>query len=156
MIQDAQDPASLARLNDIALPPEISLWPSAPGWLLLGAALLVASGVLAVHALRRHRALRYRREALAELADLRAADEPAGVPRLLKRVALCTYPRAEVASLAGADWTRFLDRTGGAGRFEAGPGQALAALTYGGDSRAAPDELFEAAEAWIRAQGRAR
>ena len=60
--QEQQDPASLSRLNDVVLPPEVSLWPSAPGWALVGAALLVALVVLALQLVRRHRNLASRRE----------------------------------------------------------------------------------------------
>lgn len=150
------DAASLSRLNDVVLPPGVSLAPSAPGWTLVGLTVVVFLVVLAVTLFRRHRALRYRRAALARLQDLRAANEPAALPTLLKRVALCAYPRAEVAALSGGAWTRFLDRTGGKGAFAKGPGADLAALAYRGPFDRRGEALFDAAEAWIRAQGPAR
>lgn len=157
MILQAQaDPASLANLNDVVLPLPISMAPSAPGWILVGVAVLVAAAVLAVRLVRRHRALRYRREALVEFQDLRAREAFDALPSLLKRVALSTHSRREVASLSGEGWTRFLDRSGGGGRFARQAGAELAAVAYRGETPERPDELLAAAEAWIRAQGPAR
>ena len=143
---------SLANLSDVVSPPDISMWPSAPGWTMVWVFLLLSIAVVTVQVVRRHRALRYRREALRELGELRAAGEWQALPALLKRVALCVHPRAEVASLSGADWSRFLDEHGGDGRFEGKVGEALTALAYGGESPADMDGLADATEQWIRAQ----
>lgn len=156
-----QQPLSLSGLNDIELPPEPPHWPPAPEWWALAVSLLLSGTVLAVQLLRRHRALAYRRAALAELAQLRAEGDISELPALLKRVALAAYPRGEVASLSGGPWLEFLSRTGG---FDAAAGRQLLQLAYGGASgldepgstRAAPageDALVEAAASWIRAQG---
>ena len=64
---------------------------------------------------RHRRATAWRRAALAELRALAPAleaGEPGALARLqtlLRRVALVTAPRAEVAGLTGADWAEFLD-----------------------------------------------
>ncbi len=155
MIQDGSARQSLAGLQDIVPPPEVSMGPTAPGWIALGLALLAALVVVAVWLALRHRALRYRRAALAELDALRAGDRLEDLPELLKRVALAAYPREEVAPLSGDAWTDFLDRTGGAGRFSAGAGETLGALAYGGgrsEEREPLERLLSAADAWIRAQ----
>lgn len=145
-------PASLERLHDIVLPPEVSLAPTAPGWYVTGAAALVALALGAWLLVRRRRALRYRAEALRELRAMEARGDATGLPLLLKDVALRLHPRREVASLWGAAWTSFLDRTGGDGLFAAGAGATLVELAYG-RSGADPTALFRAAETWLRAQG---
>ena len=156
LVQEQSDAANLSRLHDVVLPPEVSMLPSAPGWWWVGIALLVALCVFALHFIRRHRALQYRREALETLKAMRAANEVEQVPVLLKHVALCAYPRTEVASLSGPAWTQFLDQHGGAGSFASGAGETLAALAYHPESASGSGELFDAAEAWIQVQGPAR
>jgi hypothetical protein len=116
------DPTSLDRLHDVIAPPPAPWWPPAPGWYwLLGLVALAALCGLIAALIRRQRN-RYRREALelcgeiaAELGDgVRREDALAALAVLLKRVALTAGPRAEVASLTGAAWVQYLQRTGGA------------------------------------------
>ncbi|MEO0653173.1 MAG: DUF4381 family protein, partial [Planctomycetota bacterium] len=59
-------------------------------------------------------------------------------------------------ALSGPAWARFLDRTGGGGRFEAGLGASLERLAFAGVEPEDPDALLAVAERWIRAQGGAR
>jgi hypothetical protein len=149
------DPADLANLRDIALPPPVPWWPPAPGWWILAAALLAAAAVLALRRLRRWRADAYRRAALRELAALEAAvgstpprELAAAVSALLKRTALAAFPRADCASLSGTAWIDFLDRTGGG--FGAGPVQLLPQLAYGAPADAAAlPAIMVAARRWI-------
>jgi hypothetical protein len=154
---DAKDPASLAQLHDIVAPaPVAPWWPLAPGWYLL--ALLAGWGLWRV--LRRRRARRYRVEALAELHALRRRSaEPreavAAILVLLKRTALAAYPRAQVASLNGTPWWRFLDGSSGKGRFAEGLGELAEEVVYaqqGVDEPSKKDlkRLYRAAEQWIR------
>jgi Domain of unknown function (DUF4381) len=108
----------LPQLRDIHLPAEPGWWPPAPGWWLL--ALLVLAlllfGLLRLRVRLRQR--RRRAQILAELARLRpqaldAADVPAWLAALsafLRRLSRAVRPDA--ATLAGADWIRFLDRHG--------------------------------------------
>jgi uncharacterized protein DUF4381 len=95
---------------------------------------------------------RYRRAALAELAEIERSGAVAMVPALLKRTALAFAPRATVASLSDAAWLAFLDRTCPRGGFASGPGRSLATLAYG-DARtiAEPDRraLLGLARRWI-------
>jgi hypothetical protein len=148
------DPADLANLRDIAVPPPVPWWPPAPGWWILAAALLAAAAVLALRRLARWRADAYRRAALRELAALEAAagsmpagDLAASVSALLKRTALAAFPRTECASLSGAAWLDFLDRTGGA---FTGPARLLPQLACGApaDAGALP-AILAAARRWI-------
>jgi hypothetical protein len=121
-------------LRDIHLPGAPGLWPPAPGWwlflVLLAAGLVALAWRLSV----RWRARQRRERIVAELERLGA--QPCGpalvgaVSALLKRAALSRYPRTQVASLTGAAWLAFLDRTGGGGAFAHGPGQVLADGAY--------------------------
>ncbi|WP_116364376.1 DUF4381 domain-containing protein [Parahaliea mediterranea] len=112
----ANDP--LANLQPLRTPVEPGWWPPAPGWWVL-AALLVLLMALALWVLwRRHQRRRYRRQALVALAQLQAtwpADDDAGFSaqcnRLLKAVALRSFPRTDVAALSGRPWRDFLNTT---------------------------------------------
>ncbi len=154
------DPASLDRLHDVVSPPPISWWPVAPGWYALAA--VVTIGVIGLLWWARERSLRdrYRHEALGELASLRAEALPVGrcaADRmiLLKRTALSAYPRAEVASLSGASWWRYLDEHVDEPLFAAGLGEECEALAYRdtaeSEEAARRLERFDlAVERWIR------
>ncbi|CAN5498985.1 DUF4381 domain-containing protein [soil metagenome] len=133
------DPADLSNLRDIVVPPAVSFWPPAPGWWLVGAACLVATGVAIAAVVRHRRRNAYRREALRELESADVRD----ISAILKRAALAAFPREQVASLSGPAWLAFLDRTGGT-RFE---GTALASLPYGGS--ADRDAVLAKARHWI-------
>ncbi len=60
----------LAALADVSLPPAVPWMPQTPAWAVLGVALLLVALWAARRAVRRYRANRYRREALAELSLL--------------------------------------------------------------------------------------
>ena len=144
----------LDRLAEPAEPPPVSLVPETIGWLLLA---VLAAGLVfwfAVATVRRRRANAYRREALGLLSA--AGDDGAAVAAILRRTALAAYPRERVASLAGAEWLAFLDRTGGEGAgFSSGPRACLAAAPYR-DGDAAVPGLGAAAARWVRRHERAR
>jgi hypothetical protein len=96
---------SLDRLHDILLPPEVSWWPQAPGWYLVGGILLLLMLRL-VHRIWNHRrANAYRRAALRELASV---NDAAGIAELLRRTALATSPRSLIAAKTGAAWLDWL------------------------------------------------
>lgn len=144
---DPSDPADLANLRDLALPPEIPVWPPAPGWWFVAAATLATVAILAAMAVRHHRRDAYRREALRLLEGV----PPTELSALLKRAALARWPRAEVAALSGAAWLAFLDRTGRMSAFVSGPGQSLEAMAFGAEVPASDVEAARAAaRSWLR------
>jgi Domain of unknown function (DUF4381) len=132
------DPISLENLVDIVVPPPVPRWPPAPGWFVAGGVGLMLVVWTAWHAWKRWRAEAYRRAALAEWQQLKTRT--AGprqrevalqrLPELIKRTAFAAFPRADVASLRGMEWLRFLDRTGRTDAFTQGRGQLLPALAY--------------------------
>jgi Domain of unknown function (DUF4381) len=60
MSTNAADPTSLKNLFDIVVPPPVPGWPSAPGWFVVGAVLLVLGFWVAWRAWRHWRAAAYR------------------------------------------------------------------------------------------------
>lgn len=142
---------ALEGLREIPLPPPIAYVPQTVGWLIVGVALTAA---LAWVAWRRHVrwvANRYRRAALAELAEIERglaieserSRAAAALPALLKRTALAFAPRETVARLTDVEWLAFLDRTCPPGGFTSGPGRLLPQLAYDGTARIAEAELRE-------------
>ncbi|WER45469.1 DUF4381 domain-containing protein [Cupriavidus sp. WKF15] len=122
----APDSATIAgdlrQMAEVVEPPPPSWRPQTIGWPVAGAIVLALLAATAWRWWRRYRANRYRREALAELARLRAglavspqarAQALAAMAELLKRTALAAWPRAHVASMAGAEWARFLQAHAG-------------------------------------------
>lgn len=104
------DPFSLDRLEDIVTPEPVSWWPPAPFWycVIAVAALWMLYGLIAATCRWLQNA--YRRQALKELSEIQA-DFALSVSSILKRVALVSFPKQQVASLAGQDWVRFLNET---------------------------------------------
>ncbi|WP_274628155.1 DUF4381 domain-containing protein [Arvimicrobium flavum] len=158
---DLETRQALQSLADIVLPQPVAWWPQTWGWALL-ALVVAALIVLAVWRWLHHRRInRYRREALALLADLEQTGhggQPGSVQavaELLKRVVLAAWPREEVARVSGAAWVKFLrDHAGGAMIAD-----EAAALLADGEYRAAPPRdrlseqqfraLIDTARAWI-------
>jgi hypothetical protein len=133
------DPSDLSNLRDIVAPLAVSWWPPAPGWWMVGAAVVIAAGFAVAAAIRHYQHNAYRREALLALDTA----QPADISAILKRAALVAFPREHVASLSGPAWLAFLDRTGGT-RFA---NTALASLTYGGSGD--KEAVLAEARHWI-------
>jgi hypothetical protein len=135
---DTKARVALQKLADVSVPPPVSWAPQTWGWAVLAAAVLALIGWLAVRAVRRHAANRYRREALGELARIgaRFADDSqrgealAAIPELLKRVALAAWPRTQVASLSEKPWIAFLRAHGGTHGFPDAAAHLLDDLEY--------------------------
>jgi hypothetical protein len=133
------------QLRDIHLPGAPPFWPPAPGWWLLAAIVIALLIWVSMVAVRRYRIHRRRQAVLAALASMeerfaseRSPERLAGISLLLRRLALTCYPREQVAALSGNAWLRFLDESGGNGRFANGPGRVLANGPY---QRSLPAEL---------------
>lgn len=145
-----EDATSLSHLHDVIVPPEISWWPPAPGWLWMLVALAVILVLVLLRTLTALRNNRYRREALAELAD--CENDLPRMAEILKRTALAAFPRSQVASLTGQAWLTFLDHTGRTNYF-ATQDWLVEALYNPGGSSPSPDTVNafrQKAHDWIR------
>ena len=111
---------------------------------------------------RRRRRTRWRRLALAVLAQLRSADDGQllrGLSVLLRRVAISRFPQAEVAALTGEAWLEFLDQTLGddGSAFRSGAGRALIVGPYAAAAAVDAAALLALCERWLsKAPGGAR
>ena len=139
------NPQQVLQLRDIHLPGDPAFWPPAPGWWLVAAVTIALLAWMTVIALRRYRLHRHRQRVLGalarleqELANERSPDALARLSVLLRRLALVRYPRERVAALTGSSWLRFLDESGGNGRFAEGPGSVLGTGPY---QRSLPSDL---------------
>ena len=122
---DAAAQAVLDQLHPLLLPLLPAWAPQTAGWAVLAVIVLMALLWAAWRGGQRWRAGRFRRLALAELTRLRGdlqsaqfAERPAAqlaaarqLPALVRRLALAHAPRHEVASLQGAAWGAWLDRS---------------------------------------------
>jgi hypothetical protein len=130
-------PQQALQLRDIHVPPAPPFWPLAPGWWIVGAIVFALLAWTAVLLWKRERVRRRRRRVIDALTVLertlateRSAEGLARISVLLRRLALTRFPRDKVAALSGDAWLRFLDESGGNGRFSDGPGRVLADGPY--------------------------
>jgi hypothetical protein len=136
-------------LEPVPEPPPIPLWPETVGWLWLALILAALIGWLAWRRWQAWCRDAWRRAALAEIAA--AGDDPARLAEILRRAALATHPRADVASLTGPAWLAFLDTASGGTAFTQGPGRALATSPYAPDPAPVPGLAATVAD-WVRTQ----
>ena len=145
----------LAQLRDIHLPEPISWWPPAPGWWIV---LLVAlaSIILSILCVRNWWLCnRYRRTAIRELSNLKNNPQDnqqtlREISTLLRRVALQTYGRKNVAPLSGDQWLTFLDRTGKTDQFSQGPAKVLGCALYQSSVEADTKQVIQIIHKWIK------
>jgi hypothetical protein len=144
--------AALEQLHPLLQPPPPPWTPQTPGWAVLALALALLLAWAAWRGLRRWHARRHRRLARAELRQLRS--ELAAPADALRRLALAHAARDEVASLQGAAWSAWLDRSlpEDAQPFTRGPGRRLADWAYLPEAALPWDELdplLDLVERWI-------
>lgn len=137
-------------LEEVPEPDPISLMPQTPGWVVLGALLLLSLAWCFHWAWTGWKANAYIRAALTELAD--SNDDPALIAGILRRTALVAFPRSEIAPLVGESWLSFLDDTYPGNGFAEGPGRILATAAYRNEGKS--PELTRIADEWIRGHTR--
>ncbi|MDR4460394.1 MAG: DUF4381 domain-containing protein [Nitrospirales bacterium] len=147
----------LQELRDVHLPDPISLWPPAPGWWVIFG--LVMMGVIVfLWILRNRHRMPVRRLAMKELRAIKQyydthQDDQWLVQRLsvmIRRYAIATFPRNEVAGLVGISWLQFLDRSGRTNQFTDGVGCLLGSGPYQQQAAVSVAELVPLVEHWIQ------
>lgn len=139
------DSTQLAQLREIVVPEPVSFMPQTIGWLILFVLLVTLMSWWALRRYRRWQANYYRRSALAELEvigeDMLQVDQRAAalssLAALVKRTALHSFPREDVAALSRRDWLQFLMESSTGVTFEGKTGALLTELEY------APPETIE-------------
>ena len=148
----------LSQLRDIHLPATVNWWPLAWGWWLLSA--IAATAVLLYVVWRWRRRRRANRPSSLALLEVQAlsrryeSGENAAViiaelSVLLRRVALSYFPRAQVASMTGDAWLRWLDGCAGEPLFAKTQGAALNSAPYQKQAAADAQALLQASRRWL-------
>ena len=148
----------LAQLKDIHLPPPVGNGPWAIGWIFLFSFCLFALIFLVWRIIRRWEFIKARRYLLGRLQQLKIEydheEDPVAIAielsQLLRRAALCVFPRKDVAGLKSDAWLAFLDYTGKTSAFTQGPGRALLSAPYQSNASYDVDKLFNAVNNWIK------
>jgi hypothetical protein len=150
-------------LKDIHLPNPVTFWPPALGWWLL-AVFVPISIVLCRYLYRRIRrqtALKTAKKLLSAIrrdSDADGRQTLAALSALLRRVAISTAPRSDVASLRGEAWLAYLDQALPDAPFTQGPGRCLGDGHYRQTSPADAEmeALFVVCERWLKQQAKKR
>lgn len=95
-------------LNGMQLPDAPSWFPMAWGWWIsvIGMLIVVLCAVLLI---RRHRQRTASKKAALRLLSPQQANSASSAIEIVRQVALCYYPRTDIAHLTGTEWYAFLD-----------------------------------------------
>ena len=145
------DSTNLENLHDIVVPPNVSWWPLAMGWYFVLGLIFVVSIALVASQWRQFRRQAYRRVGLQELRECHSIQQ---ISALLRRVAIVTFSRNEIAPLSGDAWPDWLESHARV-TMPARVRQQLALGIYqGGESNKNVEELKAYAAEWIRQHSR--
>lgn len=147
----------LLNLRDIHLPLDVSVFPLAPFWYVAFFLLFLGTGIFYIV----HRKGQIKREAIKLLdayenqySNVNNSIAAQKVSQILKRVALCYFPKEQVASLHGEQWIRFLDSSSKNKLNFAQIRALLIELPYKQNAEANTDVLFRKAKSWIKLRRR--
>ena len=148
---------SLNKLKDIHLPPDVSIWPPAPGWWILAVVLLLIFVYLGKWIRQSFARRKPKTEAIRLLKNLQNRQNNTedalvilrDLSQLLRRAALTFCANENVASLHGLAWLEFLDRTGKTTEFTQGAGHVFGKELYQQNPEIEIDVLFPLVNKWI-------
>jgi len=160
-LQDMQiDNMDPLPLKDIHLPATIGWWPPAPGWWLsvvLSIFLFIFIAYL-YKRLTRKNAIKSAQKLLQHIKrqPIDSRQTLTELSALLRRAAISTGNRNEIASLNGQAWLEYLDRTMPDAPFSQGVGRCLADAHYRPSSANDIhfDDLFAVCERWLKQQSK--
>jgi hypothetical protein len=139
-------------LQELPYPDAVAFTPQTAGWLLVAALLVGLFLWLAIRWRRRWKLNEYRRIAISEIDRIRTSPESAAqLPFILRKVALVSYKREDVASLRGAEWMTWLNSTAENDQFSEGDAELLDRLAYS-DQKVEPElliRLVKASRTWV-------
>ena len=99
-------------INTVIEPVRVSYWPLQPGWYLLIAIVLILLLLMVWKRYKRWLKDAYKREAIKSIQTLsNDKDFFFQLNQIIKAVAIKSYGREKVASLAGKEWTTFLQKS---------------------------------------------
>ncbi len=148
----------LLELKDISPPAEPGWWLIAPGYLIIGAAILtlIAIGWIV---LRRRKSRRSYTAAWQALEQIRRAHQQnqdslnlaRELARWLKQIALLAFPQSKLEGVTGSDWLAFLDRSLDDESFTCGAGRVFADDIYRQCSEPDAAGLLDLCQRWLLA-----
>ncbi len=148
---------ALQQLKDIHLPGAVSMWPVAPGWIILYllSLSLILYGVYAWQQKRKkRRAILYAQQQLHSLRELMQHNTEniniaAELSTLIRRTALYYFQRNAIAGLTGKSWLEFLNQSGNTTLFTDKAGQLLLEAPYRKQNNNDLEPLFDLTEQWL-------
>lgn len=149
---------ALNQLRDIHLPPPVSNWPPAPGWVILISIVLIVLTHILFGIYEHWQNQRAKRKTLKKLEIIKAQYQQhqnatittRALSTLLRRAALAAFPREEIAGLHGKPWLEFLNKTGKTQAFTTGPGRHLIEAPYAPSYQLNCDVLFGLIQQWVK------
>ena len=148
---------ALQQLKDIHLPQGISMWPTAPGWIVLYL-ILFACVLLFIYYRYQQKKRSYTADyALRQLIQLKKLmlHNPnhihiaAEISTLIRRTALHYFNRKTIAGLSGQNWLQFLNNSGRTTGFNSDVGQVLINAPYSKHDNSDLTPLFLLTEKWL-------
>lgn len=144
----------LSQLKDIHLPDKVSVWPLTIGWYLLFIIFIALVGLMIFLWYKNIKKHHLKKIVLQRLNELQECTPNHAIAEelsmLLRRSALATFPRKQVASLHGEDWLNFLDKTADTDEFTKGAGRLLIVFPYQGKKQLIPEDLFLLIKDWVK------
>jgi hypothetical protein len=139
-------------IGDIIEPTSVEFSFDAPGWYAVGAALVLVMLIVFYLLWRNYRRNKYRRTALQYLSDLEKKFTGNQLTyetnMVMKRIALRSIAREQVASLRNEEWINFLNASGKAGLF---PDETKKVLNQIYTTENIPSPSFvQSARTWIK------
>ncbi|HIG40940.1 MAG: DUF4381 domain-containing protein [bacterium] len=143
-------------LVDIHIPEPVSYWPQTTTWSVIFFIILGLAATFSWLQWVNYKNNAYRRRAIKELGAIKQQDDIpkqiSAIASIIKRVAIVSFGRNQVAESSGSAWLTFLDQSCEDLNFSTGPGKHLAFGPYKKTIEASPGEvleLLEVAENWV-------
>lgn len=108
--------ASLDNLHDIIIPDAVSIFPLAPGWVIVALLFFALLFHFVIQRYKHYKKSQYRREALKELVFYKengkknSKEDAIVLLALAKRVGIAAYGRENIANLSEDGWWDFMQK----------------------------------------------